>query len=1093
MLAVALLLAAASAEAQFSGGNGTSTNAYQVATAADLNNIRNYKGSLPSTYIYYRQTADINLSGYPNWLPIGTNSGSTACVHYDGDGYAISNLNINRSADFNVGLFGHLSGSVRNLALLSGTVQANSYVGALAGVLYNGSISNCSSSVSVRGSYAGGLVGLNQNGVLRNVSVRGAVVSGSDIIGGLVGYASGGSLTYSFASAVITNGSNAGGLVGFASPLPTVSACYWDTQVSGKTNSAVVGATGGLSTAAMMQRTSFSGWDFNTRWQLYKGHSYPYLRSLADTVADPVLVPGSGAYPGSSVTVTATCATAGSTIHYTMGFGQTPNDSTTNTIASGGTIEVLILETLNTVAWAPYMNPSAIISATYDPASQAAEPTASPPAGSYAGTNLTVTISSLTSNAVIRYTLDGSEPDVSSMVVPPLGEVTLPLTSTPTTLKAKAWADGLNPSSTMIADYEQMPTAATPTFNPDGGLFTGSTVVVTFSCSTPGAMIHYTTDGSTPSTTNAWVSSGSSVVVPLGNTLKARAWASGMVESQIKSADYSSAGAVATPIFNPDGGAIAAGFVAVVVTNATAGATIYYTTDGAEPDLLSPSVVNGQSVRVPVPGTLKAKAFANGLNASVVKSAAFTTAGVVTTPSFSPAGGTVGTLVTLSCVISGAVIHYTTNGVDPTASSPSVSSGAQVFVPSPSTLKAKAFKSGSFPSPVAVAYYGEFAGGTGTVNDPYRVATAVHLDNTRNHLNSHFVLADDIDLGVSPWNTGSGWGLIGSLSGAFTGSMDGQGHVVSNLFIDRPAENAIGLFGYVQGSCQIRNLGLVGGSVNGKQYVGALVGYSYGIISNCYSTVDVVGNRYVGGLVGGNGDFSRCQDSYAVGSVTANGSSPAFLGGLIGSVLQSTVTRCYAVGSVQAMASAGGLIGGNNASTITNSYWDKETSGLTSSQGGTAKTTVEMQQQATFAGWDFTNVWRIEEGVDYPRLRAFDQSTSAIPDAWLIRFYGSVAAAPENSVKGDPLVWEYIAGTDPTDPVSRFAVTDAASMVGTLSMQAGSVTGRVYRLLSRAALTAGDWQPASGVAAQNGTGAPLTFEVPEPPVRTFYRLSVELE
>jgi hypothetical protein len=64
----------------------------------------------------------------------------------------------------------------------------------------------------------------------------------------------------------------------------------------------------------------------------------------------------------------------------------------------------------------------------------------------------------------------------------------------------------------------------------------------------------------------------------------------------------------------------------------------------------------------------------------------------------------------------------------------------------------------------------------------------------------------------------------------------------------------------------------------------------------------------------------------------------------------------------------GGLIGSLKGS-VDNSYYDKETSGLSVSAGGTPKTTEEMMQQATFENWDFTNVWAIDEGSSYPYLQ----------------------------------------------------------------------------------------------------------------------------
>jgi hypothetical protein len=70
---------------------------------------------------------------------------------------------------------------------------------------------------------------------------------------------------------------------------------------------------------------------------------------------------------------------------------------------------------------------------------------------------------------------------------------------------------------------------------------------------------------------------------------------------------------------------------------------------------------------------------------------------------------------------------------------------------------------------------------------------------------------------------------------------------------------------------------------------------------------------------------------------------------------------------------------GTNFATVTGSFWDRQTSGLTTSAGGTAKTTAEMRTAKTFltARWDFVgetangteDIWQIQEGKDYPRLR----------------------------------------------------------------------------------------------------------------------------
>jgi len=164
------------------------------------------------------------------------------------------------------------------------------------------------------------------------------------------------------------------------------------------------------------------------------------------------------------------------------------------------------------------------------------------------------------------------------------------------------------------------------------------------------------------------------------------------------------------------------------------------------------------------------------------------------------------------------------------------------------------------------------------------------------------------------------------------------------------------------------------GSVSGNSGVGGLVGYNqYGNITNSYSTGTVNGQGEVGGLVGRNaGNISNC---YSTGSGSGMG---YYVGGLVGEN-GGAVNNCYSTGSVTgAGLDVGGLVGWNYG-TVSNSFWDVNTSGWTTSAGGTPKTTAEMKTQSTFtsAGWDFigetingpNDVWRMcVDGVQYPLL-----------------------------------------------------------------------------------------------------------------------------
>ena len=159
------------------------------------------------------------------------------------------------------------------------------------------------------------------------------------------------------------------------------------------------------------------------------------------------------------------------------------------------------------------------------------------------------------------------------------------------------------------------------------------------------------------------------------------------------------------------------------------------------------------------------------------------------------------------------------------------------------------------------------------------------------------------------------------------------------------------------------------GSVTGDYSVGGLVGYNRAPITDCYATGAVTGGGWVGGLAGYN--IGPITDSYATGAVTGDW----YVGGLVGlngddGNPGGTITSCYATGAVIGNSYIGGLVGYSYFGTTTACFWDIETSGISTSAGGTGKTTAEMMTKATFtdAGWDFVNVWTICEGTDYPRL-----------------------------------------------------------------------------------------------------------------------------
>lgn len=172
-------------------------------------------------------------------------------------------------------------------------------------------------------------------------------------------------------------------------------------------------------------------------------------------------------------------------------------------------------------------------------------------------------------------------------------------------------------------------------------------------------------------------------------------------------------------------------------------------------------------------------------------------------------------------------------------------------------------------------------------------------------------------------------------------------------------------------------------SGNSASYLDGLVGRTTAnnTITNCYSTGAVTGgdnSYYLGGLVGRHHDtISNC---YAMGAVSS-GNGSYDLGGLVGRN-HATISNCYSIGLVNNGIPAdniGGLLGYNDSGTIIGSFWDVDTSGQTTSDGGIGLSTEDMLKISTFTsvGWDFQgetangidDFWRMcEDNIRYPKL-----------------------------------------------------------------------------------------------------------------------------
>jgi hypothetical protein len=370
------------------------------------------------------------------------------------------------------------------------------------------------------------------------------------------------------------------------------------------------------------------------------------------------------------------------------------------------------------------------------------------------------------------------------------------------------------------------------------------------------------------------------------------------------------------------------------------------------------------------------------------------------------------------------------------------------------------------------------------------------LDAVRGNLAGSYILMNDLDsttpgyeeLAGPAANGGKGWQPIGGLHAHFTGTFDGQGHEIHDLFINRPDEINVALFASVQRSGVIKDIGVVNVAITADAAVGSLVGTNGGTVTNSYSSGNVIGQDNVGGIVGVNlvevlndgtvsdsystanvigqtsdagglvgANYGSVSYSYSTGSVTgsevagglvgANSGNVSYsysisgvtgegvVGGLVGyseedciitdsyssgnvvgvdvvgglvAANGGTVSNSYSSGNVTGSSNVGGLLGINTGAlsgsyssgnvvgeqyvgglvgynwtggVVSNSFWDIETSGQATSDGGTGQNTTEMQNIATFsgAGWNITTVdnpgtrdssyiWNIVDTVTYPFL-----------------------------------------------------------------------------------------------------------------------------
>ena len=242
-----------------------------------------------------------------------------------------------------------------------------------------------------------------------------------------------------------------------------------------------------------------------------------------------------------------------------------------------------------------------------------ATPAITPNGGELKYGNNTVSIACDTDGATIYYTTNGATPTTSSTKY--TGAFTL---SSNATVKAIAVKTGWNNSDVASASFTYtVETVATPTITPNGGELKYGNNTVTIACATADATIYYTTNGATPTTSSTKYTGA--FTLTSNATVKAIAVKTGWNNSSVASASFTyTVETVATPVIAPNGGEIEAG-TTISISCATSGATIYYSTNGAEPTTVysAPFALNEAA-------TVKAVAKKTGWNNSATAQASFT-------------------------------------------------------------------------------------------------------------------------------------------------------------------------------------------------------------------------------------------------------------------------------------------------------------------------------------------------------------------------------------------------------------------------------------------------------------------------------------
>jgi hypothetical protein len=246
--------------------------------------------------------------------------------------------------------------------------------------------------------------------------------------------------------------------------------------------------------------------------------------------------------------------------------------------------------------------------------------------------------------------------------------------------------------------------------------------------------------------------------------------------------------------------------------------------------------------------------------------------------------------------------------------------------------------------------------GDGSIGNPCQITNCTQLQNMSLNLTASYKLMNNINCSATiSWDSGAGFIPVGDSTNKFIGVFNGNNYTISNIYINRPGTDSIGLFGQTDIPCNISNVGLTNVNMTGNNYVGGLVGFSwytyinivsttgftygafsvgglggfiYGTnINNSYSEVKVTAtSTQAGGFCGGATGNSNIYNSYSTGDVLGTN----YVGGFCGQVGDMTgpgrFYNVFSTGNATGSLYIGGISGEmwSGASTLTNVYWNNK-------------------------------------------------------------------------------------------------------------------------------------------------------------------------